>query len=85
MSLFSRWFGPRPPKEETAPVARERLQVLLAHERRKPGEPNLLGLIRDDIIAAITRHVHVGPDAVKVKVDRRKTISTMRISLDLPT
>lgn len=85
MSFISRWFGPRPPKEETAPVARARLQVLLAHERRKPGEPNLLGLIRDDIIAAITRHVAVAPDDVKVKVDRKKSISTMRISLDLPT
>lgn len=84
MNLFSRWFKPRAPQETTAPVARDRLQILLAHERRKPGEPNLLGLIKDDIVAAITRHVIVGPDAVKVKVERRKQVSTMRISLDLP-
>ncbi len=84
MSLFSRWFGSRPPEQTTAPVARERLQVLLAHERRKPGEANLLGLIKDDILAAIARHVSVEPEDVKVKVDRRKSVSTMRISLDLP-
>jgi cell division topological specificity factor len=84
MNFFSRWFAPRAPEETTAPVARERLQVLLAHERQKPGEANLLGLIKDDIVAAITRHVDVGPKDVKVKVERRKTISTMRISLDLP-
>jgi cell division topological specificity factor len=85
MNLFSRWFKPRAPVATTAPVARQRLQVLLAHERSKPGEPNLLGLIKDDILDAITRHVSVKPDAVKVKVERRKTVSTMRISLDLPS
>jgi cell division topological specificity factor len=84
MNFFSRWLAPRTPDETTAPVARERLQVLLAHERQKPGEPNLLGLIKDDILSAITRHVEVEPEDVKVKVDRRKAISTMRITLDLP-
>ena len=35
----------------TAPVARERLQVLLAYERATRGQPNLLALLREEILA----------------------------------
>lgn len=91
MNFISRWFKPRVPEDNTtAPVARQRLQVLLAHERGKPGESNLLGLIKDEIMAALKRHLDVKPDDVKVrverkKIDRKRSVSTMRISLDLPS
>jgi cell division topological specificity factor len=68
----------------TAPVARERLQVLLAHERASPGQANLLGSLKQDIMAAIARHVPVGPEAVKVKLDKRNTVSILRIAIDIP-
>ncbi len=68
----------------TAPVARERLQVLLAHERASPAQSNLLGSLKQDILDAIARHVAVGPDAVKVKVDKRNTTSILRIAVDIP-
>jgi cell division topological specificity factor len=84
MKLLTRWWQPRPPAESSAPVARERLQVLLSHERGASGQSNLLGLIREDVLAAIKRHIQIPADAVHVKVERRKAVSTMRISLDLP-
>ena len=68
----------------TAPVARERLQVLLAHERASPAQANLLGSLKQDIMDAIARHVPVGPEAVKVKLDKRNTISILRIAIDIP-
>ncbi len=85
MNLLSRWFTPRASAPSSAPVARQRLQVLLAHERASPGQANLLGLIREDVLNAIKRHVMVAPEDVKVRVERRKSVSTMRISLDLPS
>ncbi len=84
MSFFQRWWKPKEAAPSTAPVARERLQVLLSHERGTSGQSNLLGLIREDVLAAIKRHITVPADAVHVKVERRKAVSTMRISLDLP-
>ena len=33
---------------------------------------------------AIARHVPVGPEAVKVKLDKRNTISILRIAIDIP-
>ncbi|MBK8771126.1 MAG: cell division topological specificity factor MinE [Rhizobiales bacterium] len=84
MNFITRWWKPREPEPSTAPVARERLQVLLSHERGKTGQSNLLSLIKEDVLAAIKRHIAVPEEAVHVKVERRKAVSTMRISLDLP-
>jgi cell division topological specificity factor len=83
MSLFG-LFKRREPEPATAPIARERLQVLLAHERASPGQPNLLGALKDEIIMAIRRHVAVNPDAVLVKMEKRKTVSILRIAIDMP-
>jgi cell division topological specificity factor len=88
MNFLKRWLSATPqatPEEQTAPIARQRLQVLLAHERASPGQGNLLGLIKEDVLTAIKKHVRVSPDDVKVRLERRKSISTMRISLDLPS
>lgn len=84
MNLLTRWWKPPEAAPSTAPVARERLQVLLSHERGATGQSNLLSLIREDVLAAIKRHISVPAEAVHVKLERRKSVSTMRISLDLP-
>jgi cell division topological specificity factor len=78
-------FKRREVAPSTAPVARERLQALLAHERVSPGQPNLLGALKDDIIDAIARHVSVKPDAIKVRIERRKAASVLRVAVDLPS
>ena len=46
-------------RKATAPVARERLQILLAHERGMRGQPDLLELLRAEILAAVQRHVDI--------------------------
>ena len=46
----------------SAPVARERLQILLAHERGLRGQPDLLELLRTEILAVVSRHVTFDPE-----------------------
>jgi cell division topological specificity factor len=84
MNLFG-LFKRRESAPSTAPVARERLEILLAHERKSSGQPNLLGLLKDDILAAIARHMAVGPDAVKVRIERKNNASILRIAVDVPS
>ena len=68
----------------SAPIARERLQILLAHERSLRGEPDLLVLLRDEILAVVSRHVLLDPDRVIVKMDRSETVSTLEVDIELP-
>ena len=54
----------------SAPVARERLQVLLAYERKNRNQPDLVAILREEIMAVIARHVQVGQDDVQIAMDR---------------
>ena len=49
-------------RNASAPVARERLQILLAHERGLRGQPDLLELLRAEILAVVSRHVAIDPE-----------------------
>ena len=68
----------------SAPVARERLQILLAHERSARNEPDLLGVIREEILAVIAKHVNLDPDKVQVKLERGKTVATLEVDIEVP-
>ena len=70
--------------ESSAPVARERLQILLEYERRESGRRDLAAVLRDEIIAVISRHVTVDPDRVQVKLDRRDRMSTLAVDIQFP-
>ncbi len=68
----------------TAPVARERLQILLAHERVRLGPEDLIAKLRDDLIATIMRHVEIDPDKVMVKMDGDSSVSILEIDIEIP-
>jgi cell division topological specificity factor len=68
----------------SAPVARERLQILLAHERGLRGQPELLGLLRAEILSVVSRHVTLDPEKVIVKMERGKHVSTLEVDIELP-
>lgn len=68
----------------SAPVARERLQILLAHERGLCGQPDLLGLLRAEILAVVSRHVVLDPKKVIVRMNRGKKVSTLEVDIEVP-
>lgn len=72
-------------KRSTAPAARERLQLLLAHERAVFGRSDLVALLQDEILAVIARHVAIDPEKVRVKLDRRDTIATLEVDIEIRT
>jgi len=77
LSLFRR--------RDSAPVARERLQVLLAHERAFTGKSDLLITLQEEIIAVIAKHVAIERDRVQIKLDRGDPISTLEIDVEVPS
>jgi cell division topological specificity factor len=81
MISLQRLFGGR---AKSAPVARERLQILLAHERGLCGQPDLLELLRAEILAVASRHVAVDPGKVVVRMDRGDPVSMLEIDIEVP-
>ncbi len=82
MSIFN-WFRWKY-RRGSAPVARDRLKVLLEHEGRRRVKSDLLGQLRGEIVAVICRHVTVEPENVQVKMNRGATVSTLAIDIEIP-
>lgn len=78
MSIF-RLFD----RKRTAPAARDRLQVLLAHERSSAGS-DLVSILREEILAVIAKHVQVDSDRVRVKMDRDELMTVLEIEVEIP-
>ena len=68
----------------TAPVARERLQILLAHERTAFGRSDLVAILREEILAVIAKHVAIDQEKVKITMERGDAVSTLEIDVELP-
>jgi len=81
MSLL-RFFQRGP---SSAPVALERLQILLAHERATDGPCDLVAILREEILAVIEKHLPVERDKVQVKMDRGDAVSTLAVDIEIPT
>ena len=79
--MFLRLFKRR----RSAPVARERLKVLLAHERAVIGKTDLVAVLREEILAVIGRHVVIDPAKVRIKADRDEMNSTLTVDIELPS
>jgi cell division topological specificity factor len=77
------WFMPFR-RRKTASVARERLQILLTHERGADGQSDLIPLLREEVLRAVAKHVPVDVDKVQVKIERGKAMSLLEIDIELP-
>ena len=71
-------------RSRSAPAARERLQVLLAHERASVGGSDLLTSLRDEILRVIADHVQIDHDRVSVKMERGAQVSTLAVDIEIP-
>ena len=71
-------------RRTSAPVARERLQLLLAYERQSRGQPDLVSILREEIMAVIAKHVQIDQDYLQVSMERGATMSTLEIDIQIP-
>ena len=72
-------------RRSSAPVARERLQLLLAHERSiVGGKADLIAILREEILAVIAKHVAVERNKVQVKIAGGEGVSTLAIDIEIP-
>ena len=81
MSLLD--FFLRPRKENTARVAKERLQIIVAHERSTRGGPDYLPQLKQDLLDVIRKYVAISPDQVTVQLDKKDDLSVLELNIML--
>ncbi len=73
----------REPKASAA-AARERLKIIVAHERSLRGQPEFLPRLRQDILDVVKRYVAVSHDQVQVQMDQHDMMSVLEINVTFP-
>lgn len=82
MSLLSYFFGSKP---KTASVAKERLSLLIAHERSaNHPTPDFLPALQRELIEVISKYVNVSADDIKVQLGKRDNFEILEVDITLP-
>ncbi|QLH38310.1 MAG: cell division topological specificity factor MinE [Defluviicoccus sp.] len=82
MSLFSLFRShPKPSAEE----AKERLQILLAHERSDLAKPDYLPRLHRELLQVIAKYVDIDEDKIIVDFETEGNVSTLEVNVELPS
>ncbi|NUZ06912.1 cell division topological specificity factor MinE [Piscinibacter koreensis] len=82
MSILSFLLGE---KKKTATLAKERLQIILAHERSgRPGASDYLPQLQRELVAVISKYVSIRPEDIRVNVDRQDNFEVLEVKIELP-
>ena len=71
-------------QRQTAPIARERLQLVIAHARAEIGRSHLVDTLREEILAVIAKHMAIERDKVQLRVAAGDGVSTLDLEIELP-
>jgi len=73
-------------KKKTASVAKERLQIILAHERsgRNTGQPDYLPALQRDLMAVLSKYIKIDLQDIKVNVERQDNLEVLEVKIELP-
>jgi|TARA_B110000116_G_C16666472_1_gene504196 cell division topological specificity factor len=82
VSIFSYFIKDKPPA--TASLAKERLQIIVAHERSKRNQPDYLPLMQQEILEVIRKYVSIDMDQVSVQLDNDDDCSVLELNVTLP-
>ncbi len=80
MNVFDFFFPKRP---ASAAIAKERLQIVLAHERAGRDSPDFLPALQKDLLAVIAKYVAVKDDMLHLKLGREGHASVLEINVEL--
>lgn len=80
MGLFSSLFSARP---KTAVIAKERLKIVLAHERASRDAPDFLPRLQKDLLAVVARYVQIDEEMIRVNVGKAGDTSLLEINIEL--
>ena len=72
--------------KKTASVAKERLQIILAHERsgRNASQPDYLPALQRELVAVISKYIKISSQDIKVNVERQDNLEVLEVKIELP-
>ena len=83
MSFLSFFLGE---KKKTASVAKERLQIILAHERsgKSGSRADYLPQLQRELIAVISKYVNISAGDIRVSLEKQDNLEVLEVKIELP-
>lgn len=86
MSLLDLFFGKKKP---SANIAKERLQIILAHERLMSDDgnsnnPEWLANLQEELVDVIAKYVKIDKESLKVNLEKRDNLELLEINVTMP-
>lgn len=73
-------------EKKTAVVAKERLQIILAHERAGRGSstPDYMPALKEELLAVIAKYIHIDRELIKVQLEKHGEYDVLEVNITLP-
>jgi len=81
MGLLDYFRGTR---QSSAAIAKERLQILVAHERSERGKPDYLPMLQKELLEVIRKYVNVDPESISVSMEQDDNREILELNIILP-
>ncbi|CAK0768859.1 Cell division topological specificity factor [uncultured Gammaproteobacteria bacterium] len=85
MRIFDFFRSAPPKKSSSAAHAKERLQIVMAHERAGREGPDFLPILQKELLDVIAKYVDIDSNKVEVRLDRGGSCSTLEVNIELPS
>ena len=73
-------------EQNTASIAKERLQILVAHERdtRRKRSTDYLPALKRELLEVVRKYVAIDQDQIKVHLEREGDLEVLELNITLP-
>ncbi|MCW7551843.1 MULTISPECIES: cell division topological specificity factor MinE [Endozoicomonas] len=71
-------------EDKSAETAKERLQIIVAHERMSRSTKNVLPAMQKDILDVVRKYIEVSEDGISIRLDREGDYSILEVNVQLP-
>ena len=82
MSIFN--YLKRRKPVSAASVAKERLQIIISHERAQRSTPDYLPALQEEILAVIAKYIPISRDKVIVNLERSGDNAVLELNVTMP-
>ncbi|BBE08837.1 MAG: cell division topological specificity factor MinE [Glomeribacter sp. 1016415] len=81
MSILSFLLGEN---KKTASLAKERLQLIIAHERSNHTPANYMPALQRELLAVISKYVKIAHEDIKVKLEQQDNLEVLEVKIEIP-
>lgn len=69
---------------KTATTAKERLQIVVSHQRKNQNAPDFLPKMRQELLEVVCKYVEIDQEQVQVNLQQESNHSVLELNVTLP-